>query len=139
MVDIITTLTFELEHRPDTEELRVVVELPEVAGHLRDFLTMQLGARWLDERHFDIEFQYASTAEHHLQSLGVSEMRVRPKDLRLPLAKVVDEATALAKEREDWDVSAIEILDERVTHVVRGQFAGLDLHGTYTVRVTQTR
>lgn len=139
MVDIITTFTFELEHKSDTEGLRVVVELPEDAGQLRDFLSMELGARWSDERHFDIDFQYASTAEHRLQSLGLSEMPVRPKDPRLPLAKVVDEATALAKEREGWNVTSIEILDESVTHVVRGHFARLDLHGTYTVRVTQTR
>lgn len=140
MVDVTTTLTFELTHVPDKEGLRVVVGLPDASSHLRDFLSMELGARWPhDDQHFEIELKYARTAAHHLKKTDVVDLDIRPVEGRIALAAVVNEAIQLATQREDWAVSAVEILGEEVTYVIDSKFEGLELRGTYVVRVTQTR
>lgn len=140
MVDIITTLTFELKHLVATKETRVVVELPEGADALRDLFTRELSARWPeDDRHFEIDLQYARTAANRLRGLGFTEVEVRPSDPRLPLAEIVDKASALATERVPWTVSAVEILEERTTHIMDSELERMELRGTFVARVTQVR
>lgn len=137
MVDVITTLTFELKYAPEKKGLRVVAELPKAAEELRDLLSTQLDARWTDGQHFEIEFQYARTVARHLKRIGVAEFEVRAADPRPPLNTVVEKAVVTAKARESWPVSTVEIVDERVEHVVDSDFENFELHGTYTARVTQ--
>lgn len=140
MADIITTFAFELKHLVATKETRVVVELPEGADELCEVFTRELSARWPeDDRHFEIDLQYAPTAANRLRRLGITDVEVRPSDPRLPLAEIVDKASALATERAPWAVSAVEILDEKFTHVLDSEFERMELRGTFVARVTQVR
>lgn len=140
MVEIITTLAFELKHLYTADRTRVVVELPESADGLRDLFTRELSAQWPeDDRHFEIDLQYAHTAVNHLRRFGINDVEVRPSEPRLSLAEIVDRASALATERAPWAVSAVEILDEKVTHILDSEFERMELRGAYVARVTQVR
>ncbi|MFJ4254112.1 hypothetical protein [Microbacterium sp. NPDC090003] len=117
---------------------RVVAEFGDAPTELREFLTTALGARWSDGgQEFDVAFRYAETASNHVKLAG-RVATFRALSPAVPLEALIAEAVRVAKERESWEVTAVEVLSETVGGTIEEGFDRLVFRASCVARVTQT-
>lgn len=104
---------------------------------MRAYLTRNFSAKWAGDK-FDIELQYARTLLSQLSAAERVELQIEPLDTRVPLALLIQAAVRHAQSCLLGSVAAVEILEERSSHLFHGQWDSLTLHTDCTVRVTQS-